>query len=272
MEKPDATVASDLRFPTNFAQYTPAVSKPSFDVVEEWEVFWGLARAMGTEWDLARRIGMPIPIDLSGSLPKDQKPTSDELWGLLCASGRVSLDEVRTHPHGVAPDLAPLVISPPDPANGDRFALADESMMTELQALAGETSSAPQQFRLISRRMWEFHNSWGQNIAALRDKHSPSPAFMNPVDLDRLGVGSGGRVRVRSTTGELETTVVAASDVREGVVSMTHCWGSENLDADPAEDGSCTNRLVDSETDLSQIVGMARQSAIPVDVVRIDEG
>ena len=65
------------------------------------------------------------------------------------------------------------------------------------------------------------------------------------------------------------TIAIAATDIREGVVSMTHCWGSENLDADPADDGSCTNRLVDSETDLSQIVGMARQSAIPVRVAKV---
>jgi len=51
-------------------------------------------------------------------------------------------------------------------------------------------------------------------------------------------------------------------------VSMAHCWGSSTggLDEDTAEVGSCTNVLVDAGSDLDQIVGMARQSAIPVRV------
>lgn len=267
LEKCDATVASDLRFPRPFAQFTPAAVPPPGDVIEEWEFFWGLARAMGTPWDLNRRIGMPIPVDAVG-MNIGRKPTSADLWAMLCSGARVPLEEVQRHPHGLAPDLDPVVIGPCDPRNEDRLQLADPTMLDELRAIASELGSANEKprFLLVSRRMWQFHNSWGQNIDRLREAHAPSPAHMNPADLVDLGVESGDVVSIASSHGELQAVAVAASDVRRGVVSMPHCWGSVDGADDPLGAGACTNRLVDSESDLSAIVGMARQSAIPVEV------
>jgi anaerobic selenocysteine-containing dehydrogenase len=288
LEKMDTTLASDLRFPEPFAQWTPAVREPAFDVIEEWEFFWGLARAMGTPWDLQRRIGLPIPIDATGALPEGRKPTALEIWELLCSQAKVPLAEVARHPHGLAPDLAPVIVLPERPDNEDRLQLADTLMLAELAELGGladtERSAdvdrldggagtfegarpgARYPFLLSSRRMWEFHNSWGHDIARLRGELPASPAFVHPDDLAELGVESGSAVTITSAHGTIETTALAAADVRRGVISMPHCWGSSGTDDDPQITGACTNDLVDATTDLSQIVGMARQSAIPVDV------
>ena len=112
LEKADATVGSDLRFAKPFAQYTPPIVLPEGDLVEEWEVFWGLAARMGTPWDLTARIGLPIPINLSEDAAGNSstaKPTSWDLWNLLCSGGRVTLEELAQHPHGaVARDRAAI--------------------------------------------------------------------------------------------------------------------------------------------------------------------
>jgi NADH-quinone oxidoreductase subunit G len=49
----------------------------------------------------------------------------------------------------------------------------------------------------------------------------------NPSDLDRLGVASGGTVRLSSPQGTLTTEVVADASVPEGVVTMTWNQGGE---------------------------------------------
>ena len=75
------------------------------DLVEEWEVFWGLAARMGTPWDLTARIGLPIPLNLreeAADTPSTAKPTSWDLWNLLCSGGRVTLEELSQHPHGLS--------------------------------------------------------------------------------------------------------------------------------------------------------------------------
>ena len=85
---------------------------------------------------------------------------------------------------------------------------------------------------------------------------------MHPDDVVALGARDHDVVEVRSSTGRLRTIVIGVSDVRRGVVSMPHGWGAASLD--DGSTGACVNLLVDDETGLSPIVGMARQSAVPV--------
>ena len=48
---------------------------------------------------------------------------------------------------------------------------------------------------------------------------------------------------------------------------MAHAWGDPAIDPkEVREIGSSTNRLVSNETDFDPISGMARQSAIPVNL------
>ncbi len=272
LEKADTTLASDLRFPIPFAQYTPPIVEPAGELVEEWELFHDLSAAMGTPWCFGSRVGMPIPVDPSGELPPDRRPTSEELWEVLCAGGRVPLATLRQHPHGLAPAVGPVVVQPADPSNDDRLDLAAPEPWAELGQVAATFAERPggdAPFRLVSRRLWRFHNSWGQDIDRLRAQHPASPAYLHPSDLASLGVDSGDLVEIRSATGSLRTTAVAAPELRPGVVSMPHCWGSPDWD-EPALDGACVNLLVDDETGLTPIVGMARQSAVPVWVRRVE--
>jgi hypothetical protein len=53
---------------------------------------------------------------------------------------------------------------------------------------------------------------------------------------------------------------------------MSHCWGGIDPQADPLVEGACTNELVDNTAPISQVVGMPRQSAIPVRIAKIRRG
>ena len=58
-------------------------------------------------------------------------------------------------------------------------------------------------------------------------------------------------------------------DVPPGVISMSHAWGDPAANPkEVREIGSSTNALISNEVDFDRITGMARQSAIPVNVRR----
>ena len=94
-----------------------------------------------------------------------------------------------------------------------------------------------------------------------------NPAYMNPDDLAELGLSSGDLIEIASAHGSLPAVAEPADDVIPGVISMAHAWGdTPEGDAKVREIGASTNRLVDDETDYDPVSGMARQSAIPVNV------
>jgi anaerobic selenocysteine-containing dehydrogenase len=92
-------------------------------------------------------------------------------------------------------------------------------------------------------------------------------AFINPADLEQLGVHSGEIIEIISGHASILGVAEAADDVPPGVVSMAHAWGDPSIDPKEVRAiGSSTNRLVSNESDYDPITGMARQSAIPVNL------
>jgi anaerobic selenocysteine-containing dehydrogenase len=273
LERTDVTLASDLRFPRPFAQYAPALVKAADELVEEWEFFWGLARAMGTSWDLRQRIGMPIPINVTDARSDidTDRPTTESLWEVLCGNSRIPLTELRRHVHGFAPELPPVTILPADDSS-DRLELAERSMISELRQVAAipqdpaEDNSWP--FRLISRRLSRFHNSWGQTLPQYRRRFGGNPLRMHPADMAAVGIAEGDLAKITSARGQITAVVSAERGLKRGVASMAHCWGPEETD-DAVGLGANTGALVANDGPISQIVGMARQSAIPVSIERV---
>ncbi len=81
------------------------------------------------------------------------------------------------------------------------------------------------------------------------------------------GVASGDLIEIDSGHGRILAVAEAAEDVRSGVISMAHSWGDlPSRKSDVREVGSTTGRLVDNASDYDPISGIARQSAIPVNV------
>jgi anaerobic selenocysteine-containing dehydrogenase len=269
LEKSDATLASDLRYPVPFAQYTGPVVSPAPGLVEEWDFFRRLARAMGTPWDLEGRVGMPIPVDV-GAEGAEEPASADDLWERLCASATIPLREVRAHPHGLLAEIPPRIVAPMSESvpDSDRLQLADTKMLEELRAVARDECVRNHDddwpFLLTSRRMTQYYNSWGQDVPAARKRYGANPAFVNARDLAALGIDDGDVATIESQHGTIRVVISAAPDVARSTVSMAHCWGVEPETGDVRSVGSQVNALVSNEDPASDEVGMARQSAIPV--------
>lgn len=273
LERADVPPFMDRWFREPYACYTPAVVEPEGDLLNDWEVYWEIAERMGIEIELP---GGPIPHrNDDGS-----RPTDDEVLDLVYAKSRVPLQEVREKNGTVVPEYA-ITVAPAKPDAGGRFQIALADHMEELTDVRNETTSAEvmrgfdpdvHTYRLISRRLKSHLNSLGGELPGLQRKNSTNYAYMNPADIDELGVTDDGLVRIASPHAELIGVVKAAPDVRRGVISMAHSWGSSTGTDEKVRDiGSPTNRLIDVENGYCTITGQAIQSAIPVSVESVSE-
>tara|TARA_B100000614_G_scaffold246640_1_gene252849 strand:- start:247 stop:546 length:300 start_codon:yes stop_codon:yes gene_type:complete len=95
---------------------------------------------------------------------------------------------------------------------------------------------------------------------------------MNPQDMVDLEVGDEELIKIASPRASLIGVVKSSDDIRRGVVSMAHSWGSASSSDEKVRDiGSPTNRLIDVENGFDTITGQAIQSAIPVSVEPVKE-
>lgn len=273
LERADVPPFMDRWFRQPYACYTPAVVEPEGDLLNDWEVYWEIAERLGVEITLP---GGPIP-HRNGD---GSRPTDDEVLDLVYAKSRVPLDEVRAKNGTLVPEHA-ITIAPADPDASGRFQLALSDHMEELSDVRNETTSAEvmrgfdpevHTFRLISRRLKSHLNSLGGELPGLQRKNSTNYAYMNPADMDDLGIADDDLVKIASPHAELVGVVKGAPDVRRAVISMAHSWGSSTGTDEKVRDiGSPTNRLIDVENGYCTITGQAIQSAIPVSVEPISE-
>ncbi|MGH0029214.1 MAG: molybdopterin-containing oxidoreductase family protein [Myxococcota bacterium] len=258
LERADVPVLTDTWYEKPYSHYaTPVVPPPEgAEVVEEWELYT----------EIARRLGHTIRLGRS-ELPLDPPPDKETVLEHVVARSRVPLAKLREHEGGrVFPEIED-VVAPADPDCEARFQLAPDGVPEELAAVHGEPLDSRFSHRLISRRLRHVYNSSGRDVPAIRKRGTTNPAFMNPGDIDALGIASGDLVEIASDHASILGVAEAASDVPPGVVSMAHAWGDPAAhDKDVREIGSSTNRLVSNERDFDPISGMARQSAIPVNV------
>src|SRR5262249_20997664 len=219
LEKPGTSRTAEGQLDVPFAQYTPAIVQPDFDVIEEWEFFWGLAHRMRT----------PLVLE-QDTLDLDRKPTADEYLDLTHRGSRVPLDEVRKYPGGrvFEPDAPVRVEAARPEAAGAGMTAAPRAVIEQLRAIRAETPGTDGfTHRLVSRRMLEVYNSTGDRLPGLRRRYPYNPAFMHPADLASIGVCPGDVVRIDSGHDFIYGVAQATIDVRPGVVSMAHARGGE---------------------------------------------
>jgi len=270
LEREDVTLLTDSWYSEPYAHYTPAVVDPDCDVIEEWEFYWGLAQRMGTPIRLA-----------GGELDLATKPTKFEVLEKILTRPRVPLAEIRTHAGGHVFDEITLTVQPAPPGWTGRLDVGPPDLIEELAAVRAEAFSTGAGYganagafthRLISRRLKHVYNSSGRDLSEIRKKGTTNPAYMHPDDLAKLGVESGELVEIASDHAAIVGVAEASDDVPHGVISMAHSWGdAPEHDARVREIGGATNRLVANDRDFDPISGMARQSAIPVNVRRLAE-
>lgn len=200
-----------------YIQFTERVVEPREERREEWWIFARLCQALG----------LKSPLD-AGDTP--------DLWGridhMLISRGH-TLDEVRSHPHGlVLPSLAPTEFyakhlqtpdkkvdcCPPGFAGG---LTRVESQLLELQA------EDRARLKLITRRDNYMHNSWYQNLPGMkRGPRNRNYLYVHPDDAAERGLDDGAKVRVWNEHGALEIEIQCDAGLMPGVVAMTHGWGN----------------------------------------------
>ncbi len=264
LERDDITNLSEWWHETPYARYARALVPAPGDTLDEWEMFW----------ELARRMHVPLRF-AGGEADLAVKPDKAAILDLIAAGGLVPPSQVRDEtPDGAAivyDDLAPVV--QPAPAGAEaRFTLTPDDAIAQLRARLAQVPDADGGFRLVSRRTKHVFNSSGHQYAALAKKGTTNHAHMNPDDMARLGIADDSAIAITGARGSLYGIARATPEIRQGVISMAHAFGDHDTGLGGVRaHGNTTNRLVDETSDYDPITGQSRQSAIPVTVRAVAE-
>jgi anaerobic selenocysteine-containing dehydrogenase len=260
------------------AQYTPKIVDPpaGSDLIEDWELYYGLAKRMSLPLTIKLTFGMGPHAELpprSFDLDMGRKPTTDELLELIYEGGRVPLGEVKKFPRGRVFREAEQIVAPKRADCVARLDVGNPDMMSRLEALAGPPKSRQQddaRFLLLPRRANRSLNSAGRNLPKLQRGIFYNPAFMHPEDLARLGLSVGDKVRIISDHGSVESFASADEGLRRGCLSMTHAYGANPGENDDPELVGCSvDRLTSTVAEFDPITGIPRMGALPVTVEKV---
>ncbi|MCW2529116.1 MAG: Nitrate reductase [Pseudonocardiales bacterium] len=257
MEEAGVSYPTTSNWADPYAMYTPAVLDPpaGSDVLDEAEIFHQLAARMGIQLTLR---GAALDMRASADI--------DDIIEAAAANGRVPLSRVKQHEHGYSGELGqgPVVL-PPEPGHLERLEVGFGPMMEQLGRLRAPAGTQPQfGYLLISRRMTQVCNSAVRNMPGT-GAPSYNPAYINPADLEELGLHGGDVIRIQSARAAIRAIAEPAADLRRGVVSCAHSWGSSPEHDDALQtDGSNVGRLISNDAEFDQWSGIPLMSAIPV--------
>lgn len=259
-----------------YAQWSePLIAPPpGSDILEEWQVFHGLAERLGLT--LAIPSSAILDPKAAAAAASDVAPgaplSPHDVWRMLLKGSPVPFDEVVTAEDGRIFDRPKVVVQPRPPGWAGRLDIGAPEMIDELASIAagGDGAADGYPYRVISRRMRDVLNSCWHENDKLKRQFATNPAFMNPADMAALGLGAGDIVEIESVRAAIRGVVEPAPDVRPGCVAMTHAWGAApGEDDDPRIAGANTGRLTAVDRDFDRWSGIPRMSAIPVRLRRI---
>jgi len=268
LERADLTLYQDMNWERPFAHYTDAVLPRPADVIEEWQFFAGLAHRMGT------------PIELPGGpLPSDPLPSTLDVLELLFPDAKVPIRSIAAFEGGHVFNEIDIRIDAPLPGFDAKLELAAGGALEELAAVVAEP--LPEEGRyggdgsythlLACRRMPHVANTVGREFPEMRKRGTHNAAYVHPTDLTRFGFRAGEVVAIESEHSRILGVIEPDDTVRPGVVSMSHGFGDDPaVEADVHAVGSCTSRLVSTDHHVDPLLGMPRQSAIPVRLRALD--
>ncbi|MEM8725761.1 MAG: molybdopterin dinucleotide binding domain-containing protein, partial [Pseudomonadota bacterium] len=262
LEREDITNLSEWWHEKAYARYTEAFAEAPGDVIDEYEMFWHLAKNLGIQMELA---GGPVPMD--GDTPPPKHVFLDLMVdGCLVPPSKVREDARKAGGAAVIyDDLHPVVESGGSDTQ-HRFNLSAGEMPREIERYSADAARAAGfDFRLISRRSKHRFNSIGQPLEKLGRKVTTNPAYIHPEDMTAQGLKDGDVIEITSPHASIHGVVKASDRVRPGLISMAHAFGDSDAGKhNVREMGGSTNRLTSDEVDYDPITGQALQSAIPV--------
>jgi len=268
-ERHDLNGMTEALYPESYVQYfKPLVEKPE-NVAHDWQVFWIFARAMNVELEL-KHMTLMSPFEVvpsAGRVDMKSMPKSEDLIRRICESKGLDFEALKEAPEGISPDIPDVhVIAPPEDS-GARMDLCPDDIARDLTQLHGRPV-VHSRYRLAVRRIASVMNSQYRDSNLSRAKFPEAFAYMNPNDMLEEGVMDGMQVDICTASGQIVGTVKGDETVREGVISMPHCYGnpfSENNTA--IENGSHTSRLIPMDPNDSEPINfMPRMTGFPVDL------
>jgi anaerobic selenocysteine-containing dehydrogenase len=259
--------ATGYGYPADYAQYSGAIVEPPPDseVIEDWELFYGLAQRMRLDLTVTNQAGQSVPLDMT------EPPPPDELVDLLMAGSRVPLDQIKASPGGgYFPADPPVIVAEKQDGWNGRLDVGNTELLADLAVHASADADAdgrgdPYPFRLLCRRMAHVVNS-SYNARVAGGHPGPNPAFMNSADLTSLGLVKGAEIEIESAHG----TIVALADVDDGLrvgsVSMSFAFGGARDDdhRDIRSVGSSVARLLSTRDYFDPYSGQPRMSSVPI--------
>jgi anaerobic selenocysteine-containing dehydrogenase len=266
-ETADFNLANSSRIEEPVVQYTPAVTAPPPDVLNEWEFFNGLANRLGHVLRVSPGAYHFDPRKASSAKAIDpgETWTTERLVEETFAAVGLSLEEVRRHPHGFKVDMPPQRVAPPASDDGARLDVCPSDVARELAEILTGPPAARPGYLLVNRRVIELMNSEFRFAETVERRFDgASPLYMHPEDMAAEIFAVGDRVIINGKHGEISARVRADPTLRRGVVAMTHCWSGE------ADDRlGHASRLVSMQIeDVQEIDGMPQQSSLPVTLRR----
>lgn len=272
----------------NTVRYTPAVLPGP--VPPEWRTLARLAGILagaGPAVDpglvdrqvLATLIGQQVAAEgspVSGRDPEqviaelDPAGGEERILDLLLRVGpyRLTLDEVRSHPHGI--DLGPLRPRLPEVLRtpSGQVELAPQPLLDDLPRLAAVLDEPADGLLLVGRRHLRSNNSWGHNLAPLVGGSNRCTLQIHPVDAAARGLVDAGTAAVTSSVGRLEVEVEVTERIRPGVVSLPHGWGHDvdGVELRVARKAGGVNSNVLTPPEIDPLSGTAVLNGIPVTV------
>ena len=261
LEREDVTLLADPWYEKPYSQYSRAVVETDRDVIEEWELYWGIAKRLNLEVSIKGRL-----------IPNEPKPTKFELLQAITAGSQADLNFLRDNPGGhIFEDMSTVVQAAPETSQA-RIKLYPGGVEEEFARLREDVLGQDDfSHLLIGFRSKYVLNSFGRNLPALKAKSgTTNHANMHPDDLESLGICDDTEILVKSKHGEIPAVVRANDRIKPGVVAMHHCWGAPPGQQAPVrETGSNLNALVNADEDLQPFTAMARMSGIPVNIRQV---
>jgi anaerobic selenocysteine-containing dehydrogenase len=252
----------DLTFNALAVRNVTRFSEPLFPKSNEAKYDWEIFEELTTR--------------LTGEYTTDfqaQDPHAKVDMGLRFGTYKLSLDELRKHPHGI--DLGPLK---PCLLNrlqtiDKKIHLAPELLFKDVgrihKAFTNTQLSADFDLLLINRRHLRDNNSWMHNSERLIKGRNRCTLLIHSQDAAQRKIEEGTMVKIRSRVGEVQVPAELTDKMMRGVVCLPHGYGHDRagvqLPIAQAHAGVSVNDLTD-EMILDELTGNAVFGGVPVQV------
>ncbi len=239
-----------------YAQYSEPVLQAPPDVVDDWEVFY----------EIARRLGVSLTLD-GNPIDMKRKPSTEELLRILMRRSSVPFEEIRAATRGRVFDVERQIVREAAPGADGRFAVAPPDVVAEIGAVAAAPQEADPRFplRLAVRRLRDVQNTMYHTLPSVRRWLPGNCAYAHPVTLGAAGLADGAWAEAASPHGAIRLPVRADADLRPGVVAIPHGWGDLiGFDAEGCAPGANVNQLTSAVDDCDSINAMPRLTGLPL--------